>query len=944
MNPHFYRFPFSLLVLLNLTFSSKAQVVTTVPVFPQETDSVTVIFNAAEGSGGLAGYTGDVYAHTGVITNNSVSSTDWKYVKTVWGVNTPETKLTRIGQDLYSLKIKPSVRSYYGVATTDTILKMAFVFRSSDPVGGSYLQGKMADGGDIFVPVYKPGLQIALDKPSGGIAILSLHDTLNVSINSILADSVFLYVNNIEVKKAAGDTLSFRIIANGYGKSWVKGVAKNSTASVADSFYFFVRKPITVEALPAGIKPGINYTGSQDVTLCLYAPLKSYCFVLGDFNNWQLDTSAYMKVTPDSNYFWAVIHNLIPGKEYIYQYFVDGDIRVGDPYAEKVSDPWNDSYINSATYPGMLDYPKGKTSGIATVFQINAPSYSWKTTAFTPPSRTKMVVYELLVRDFTDKHSFQGVIDTINYLKHLGINTIELMPVNEFEGNSSWGYNPNYYFAVDKYYGPKNDLKKLIDTLHQNGMAVILDVVYNHSFGTSPYVMLYWDKQNSRPAANSPFFNPIPKHDYNVGNDMNHESPSTKQYISNALKFWLREFRVDGFRFDLSKGFTQKNTLGDPAAFALYDASRIAILSAYADTVWKVNPEAFVILEHFADNSEETTLSNGRMMLWGNSNNAYAESAMGYTQGSNSDFSAVSYKERGWSGTNLVGYMESHDEERLMYKCLQWGNKAGTYDIKIPETALMRMRLDALFFFTVPGPKMIWQFGELGYDYTIDYNGRTGEKPIRWDYYSVPGRYNLYRFYSAMIKLKQREPLFTATDFQLDVMSAYKRIQLHKNDQYGLVLGNFGVTSMDINPAFPHTGTWYEYLTGDSVQVADGNATLKFAAGEYHLYTDQKIINPDFMDTTWAVHSPALTGFSTIYPNPSTGEIYAAINLGFQKEAEVDFDVYDIWGRDVSRFSEKVSGYKVIRVDGRGYTFTKGVFMIKIKTDGNKALHKIVVK
>jgi len=209
--------------------------------------------------------------------------------------------------------------------------------------------------------------------------------------------------------------------------------------------------------------------------------------------------------------------------------------------------------------PGCLDYPKGKTSGIATVFQINAPSYSWKTTAFTPTfpdeDGSLWAFWSGILQ--TSIRSRASSIRSTTW-SNLGINTIELMPVNEFEGNSSWGYNPNYYFAVDKYYGPKNDLKKLIDTLHQNGMAVILDVVYNHSFGTSPYVMLYWDKQNSRPAANSPFFNPIPKHDYNVGNDMNHESPSTKQYISNALKFWLREFRVDGFRFDLSKGLHRR--------------------------------------------------------------------------------------------------------------------------------------------------------------------------------------------------------------------------------------------------------------------------------------------------------------------------------------------------------------------------------------------------
>jgi hypothetical protein len=456
--------------------------------------------------------------------------------------------------------------------------------------------------------------------------------------------------------------------------------------------------------------------------------------------------------------------------------------------------------------------------------------------------------------------------------------------------------------------------------------------------------MLYWNKINNRPAANSPFYNPIPKHDFNVGNDMNHESPASKQYISRALKFWLQEFRVDGFRFDLSKGFTQKNTLGNTAAFAQYDASRIAILGGYADTVWKTRPDAFVILEHFADNDEEIVLSNMRMMLWGNLNNAYCESAMGYTQGSNSDFSALSYKERGWSNTNLVGYMESHDEQRVMYKCEQWGNSSGSYDIKKQPTGLLRVRQDGLFFFTVPGPKMLWMFGELGYDFSIDYNGRTGEKPIRWDYYSDPGRYGLYRFFSALIKLKEREPLFSASDFHMDVLSTYKRIQLHRNDQYALILVNFGAGNLDISPAFPHTGTWYEYLNGDSLLVTDLNGKLNYSPGEYHLYTDTKIVNPDFIDTTWKAKSIPFSSFTTVYPNPSSGEVNAAVNIGTGNHDDVQFELFNNLGQRLLTFTEKVDGYKVVRIDNKGYTFTQGVFLLRIRSGSDKALHKIVIK
>jgi hypothetical protein len=178
----------------------------------------------------------------------------------------------------------------------------------------------------------------------------------------------------------------------------------------------------------------------------------------------------------------------------------------------------------------------------------------------------------------------------------------------------------------------------------------------------------------------------------------------------------------------------------------------------------------------------------------------------------------------------------------------------------------------------------------------------------------------------------------------MNVQSTFKRIQLHKNEQYGLVLGNFGVTAMNITPAFPHTGYWYEYFTGDSLQVTDVNAPLNFAAGEYHLYTDQKMLNPDFIDTTWTTHPLPTSGFSNVYPNPSSGEIDAGINTGLKTETPVTFEVYNSIGQRVESFSENILGSAVVRIDGRGYVFTTGVFLLKIKTDGNHALHKIVIR
>jgi len=415
-----------LILSIFIAIFSNAQLVITQPSFPLDGDSITIIYNSAEGSAGLANYSGDIYLHTGVITNQSTSPSDWKYVKTNWGENTPETKMTKIGNNLYQIKLKPSIRAYYGVPTPEVIKKIAIVFRSDVAVGGSYLEGKTADGSDIFIDVYEPGLQISMNKPLLGYEMKEFNDTVILTVNSTFADSVFLFVNDVIVKRDSGNFLLDTIVVNQYNKLWIKAKAENSTDIKMDSFYYFIRENVSIEPLPAGVKEGINYMDNHTVILNIFAPYKEFAFVIGDFNDWNLDSAYYMKQTPDSNYFWLEISGLQTIKEYIFQYFVDGEIKIGDPYAEKVSDSWNDRFIDSITYPNMLAYPKTKTSGIATVLQIQQEEYTWNTTNFTPPREKDLVVYELLVRDFTEAHSFEGVIDSLHYLKSLGINAIEL--------------------------------------------------------------------------------------------------------------------------------------------------------------------------------------------------------------------------------------------------------------------------------------------------------------------------------------------------------------------------------------------------------------------------------------------------------------------------------------------------------------------------------------
>ncbi len=845
-------------------FQIQAQLITADPPFPTQNDAVTITFDASLGSGGLAGYTGDVYAHTGVITNESSSGSDWKHVKADWNQNIPECKMQNVGGDLWQLQITPSIKDYYSINAGETVLKLAFVFRSAD---GSKT-GKTESGGDIFYDVYQQGINVQITLPEQRPYIVNINDTIHIEGNSSYADSTVLFIDTEKILTTTNNNFATNIIADTYGKHWIKAVAYGNADSTTDSISFFVRNSPIVASLPDGIIDGINYISDTSVILSLYAPGKNYVFVIGDFNNWDVDTTWYMNITPDGKHFWKQINGLEPGKEYVFQYFVDGQIRIGDPYADKVSDPWNDRYISNTTYPNLISYPQGKTTGIATVLQTAQQPYNWTITNFTPPDAKKLVVYELLVRDFTEGHTFNDIVDTLMYLKHLGITAIELMPVSEFEGNISWGYNPNYYFAPDKYYGPKNTFKTFVDECHKQGIAVIMDMVLNHAYGTCPLVMLYWDSENNRPAPDNPWFNVTsPNPDYSWGNDFNHESQDTKNFVDRVNRYWISEYKIDGFRFDFTKGFT--NTPGDGNG---YDQSRIDILTRMADSIWAFKPDAYVILEHFTANSEEKVLANRGMMIWGNSNYNYNEATMGWND--NSDFSWISYKKRGWEYPNVMGYMESHDEERLMYKNLQYGNSSGNYNIKNLNTALKRNEMAAAFFITIPGPKMIWQFGELGYDYSINRcedgsineNCRTSPKPIRWDYYNNLKRRRLYAVYAALNFLKQTQPVFSATDYTLSVSQPQKAIHLNGASMDITIIGNFDVNQGTINPQFQSAGTWYDLLTGDSIVVSNPTAAITLSHGEYHIYSNKKV------DVPWVgIDDNISSKFDfSIFPNPAS--------------------------------------------------------------------------
>ncbi len=958
--------PISLLLLFFLIGiqSAIAQIITTEPAFPVAGQPVTITFDASQGNRGLFNHTGNVFAHTGVITSASTSGSDWKYTKSGWrAANTPQ--LTRVPGEAnkYTLTITPSIREFYGVPANETIQQIAFVFH--DGVNGSK-EAKTATNGDIYVQVYQAEYAVQLVKPQSRGFLVDPNAGIDIEMNASMNSTFRLYADNTEIEAArsTGTTFTYRYTAKASGKERIKVVATNTanaSASKEESFYYAVREATQTQALPANTRDGINYIDNNTAVLVLHAPQKQTVHVIGDFNNWEIDPAYQMK--KDGDRFWVQLSNLVAGREYIYQYLIDGTLRVGDPYADKTSDPWHDQHIPATIYPNMLSYPTGKTTGIATVLQTGQTPYPWQVTNFQRPAKEKLVIYELLIRDFADRHNYQTLIDSLSYFQRLGINCIELLPIMEFEGNLSWGYNPSYFFAPDKYYGPKNDLKRFIDEAHKRGIAVVLDMVLNHAFGQSPMVQMYWDAANNRPAANNPWFNPAAKHAYNVGFDFNHESPATQYFVDRVNEYWIKEYKFDGYRFDLSKGFTQNQTCDnnggncDVGAWSRYDQSRIDLLTRMANKIWEVDANSYVILEHFADNSEETVLANRGMMLWGNLNHNYLEGTMGWNENEKSDLRWGSYKARGWNEPNLVTYAESHDEERAMYKNLMYGNSTNpNYNVKLPNIAIERSKLIPAFLFTIPGPKMIWQFGEMGYDFSInrcpdgttpdDDRCRTANKPIRWDYLDQPARQRLFRVYAEMIKLKTNYQIFNTTNYTLDVAGALKRIHLNSDTLNVTVIGNFDVTARDINPNFQQAGEWFEFFSNESITVSNTTAPINLAPGDFKIFTSRRLASPADGPTLTNLDG-AKTGSTRVmvFPNPFSQEV----NISYELKAstQVTVKVFDMLGKEVKVLNHSIQapGQHTLTWDGtdaKGNAVSRGTYVYRLQTGSDVTTRKVI--
>ncbi len=882
-----------------------------------------------------------VYLHSGV----GDDSDPWGFnVVGNWGQDDGVGEMTDNGDGTWSITFIPE--QYYNLNPSEasSVTKMGLVFRSED---GSQ---ELKDNGctDFFLNI--GAFQVTMINPyvENVILVNSGSQTQIIAQNSNGPANYELFVDGISYHTASNTTFYQSIfISNITENKQCSLVVTQGSSNVTKNFSIYVNATIE-QNIPNGLVEGLNYNTNDPtkITLVLNAPFKDFVYVAGSFNDWNPGSEYAMKKNPTSDIFWLELTALTPGQVETYQYWVydqnpisgsPKQVKTADPYSTLVLSPFDDPYIPENSYPDLPVYPQGQKREV-TVLKTGQTSYNWQVTNFDKPKKEDLVIYELLIRDFDSDRNFQDVIDKIDYFKDLNINAIELMPVMEFEGNESWGYNPSFHMALDKFYGTEDKFRELVDLCHQNGIAVILDIALNHAFGRNPMVRMWMeDPENSgwgEPSVENPYFNYEATHSYGVGADFNHGSNLTKAYTKRIIKHWIEEFKIDGFRWDLTKGFTQNCTSGDESCTGRYQSDRVAVLKEYADYSWSLDSNHYVIFEHLGGQQEQKEWADYRIdegkgiMLWGKTTSPYNQLTMGY--GSNSNFSGIGHNSQNFIGKRLIGYAESHDEERLMYNNLQNGASNGNYNTTDLDTALERMGALGAVSLTIPGPKMIWHFGELGMeqslntcsDGTVD-NCRLDTKPQpQWtdNWLDNPIRNQIYNTWARLNELKINEAVFEG-NYDINSGSLTPKIYIWDDAlpsnslKNVIIIANFDLSNQDVVPYFPYTGVWYDLMdeSGDStISVSNTNQAINLAPGEFKVFGNN-------LATTLSYEDLLAENKIMIYPNP-------ALNFFKINQHSTQIVIYNLLGAVVQTHSGNFGAEHPFNISN----LDSGVYLISV--------------
>ncbi len=523
---------------------------------------------------------------------------------------------------------------------------------------------------------------------------------------------------------------------------------------------------------------------------------------MGSFSNWE-----EIPMAKDEEGYFRTRVELEDG---VYQYkfrvqskswFLEADqwVDVVDPYATDIDDPTQNGVVRIKDGDRIVD------------------TYVWQHDDKPLPADRELVIYEMHVADFSGgeadplaRGKYEHVVEKLDYLVELGVNAIELMPLKEYPGDYSWGYNPRYFFAAESSYGTTEQLKNLIDECHGRGIRVIIDGIYNHSESSSPLTQIdrdYWYHHAPRDPGNNwgPEFN-YEFYDENLG------TYPARKFIGDTVRYWVQEYHLDGIRFDAAR------------QIANYDFMHWIVQEAKN----AAGPKPFyTVAEYIPETPSITNLEGPMDGCW---HDSFYHCIVKHICGDTFDLErlkdAIDCKRQGFLGaTNVVNYLSNHDRDRVF-------SELGDRGI-LDEPAFKRAKLGSVLLMTAVGVPLIWMGEEFG-----EYKAKTIEQAkIDWTLLENDMNKGLWEYYKGLIHLrKNNQALYTENiDFFHEDPDSKVFAYTRWNDEGSRVVV---VANLSENylagysvPHFPANGTWHEWTGNYDVESGDDN--IKIDLPEY---------------------------------------------------------------------------------------------------------------
>lgn len=539
--------------------------------------------------------------------------------------------------------------------------------------------------------------------------------------------------------------------------------------------------------------PGVAQLAPQQYRFTLYAPYKHRVAIVASWNNWDGDTDL---LEDNGHGYWTIEKRLEDGT-HEYQYEVDG-VRICDPYAAEIRRPRDPSRPLQETHA---------------VLRVGTPPFSWRHDDWERPPFADLTLYEMHIADFSPEGTFRGATARLDHLHELGATALEIMPVAEVAVADGWGYQPFAFFACRNSFGSPEDLKTLIDEAHARRMAVILDIVLSHSCGDHPFRTLY-------PEGDSPWHGEgIGGHNLFHMPSFDHRKPAVRQFCADVQAHWLREYHVDGFRYDYAIN------IGIEGDYGLTEVTRQAR---------RVLPRAYLIAEHLPECPQ--------IMHRVDFDGAWHVKTcyflrVGILHRDQDEFIWEKFHDlvrygldplaEGWPrATTVVSYIESHDEHRLLHYLL-------CSELRPPE-ARRRAQFAAWVLFTAPGLPMLYNGQEFGDCSSKLVNERN---PIRWDLLATRGGREMFTFYRRLLQLRRELPALRSDNYVIDQVREHDKCVVYRRwsnwgDQV-VVAANFADTPCHMHVALPMAGTWTDEVHEVFCGINEGNTSVNLELQGY---------------------------------------------------------------------------------------------------------------